>query len=132
MRKQKRNQTQLRQGDVLVERVDFDAKALPHKVVPREAGRIVLAHGEVTGHAHAIAEAEAEMVELETGERFVVVEGGIRLEAAEGRKLLPGYEGEAGVLLRHEEHHAHGLTPGSYRVIRQREYTPEEIRNVAD
>jgi hypothetical protein len=132
MRENTKKQTQFRQGDVLVERVDFDPKSRPHKVVPRDGGRVVLAYGEVTGHAHAIAEAQAEMIELETGERFIIVKGGIRLESAEGRSLLPSYEGKTGVLLRHEEHHAHGFTPGSYRVIRQHEYSPEEIRNVAD
>jgi hypothetical protein len=105
-------QHQFRQGDVLVERVDFDPTSKPHKAVPRDAGRVVLAYGEATGHAHAIAEADCEMVELESGERFIVT--------------------ERGVSLRHEEHAPVRVPPGSYRVTRQREYSPEEIRNVAD
>lgn len=46
----KRNQ--MRQGDVLL---DFDnpPTALGKKL-PREAGRVVLAHGEATGHTHSI------------------------------------------------------------------------------
>lgn len=102
----------VRQGDVLVELVHDDPRAEPHKVVPRDGGRIVLAYGEATGHCHAIHEPQAEMIELETGERFVVSEVGIRIV--------------------HDEHHAIELPPGKYRIGRQREYSPEEIRNVAD
>lgn len=100
---------QYRQGDVFVSRI----KALPASVttVPRDNGRIVLAYGEVTGHAHAIAELDAELL---------MAEGQVYLRA----------DGE--VVLRHEEHGAITLSPGVYKVTRQREYTPEAIRNVAD
>ena len=43
-----------RQGDVLVQRInatDVPAKA---EEIPRDGGRVVLAYGEVTNHAHAI------------------------------------------------------------------------------
>jgi hypothetical protein len=45
---------QYRQGDVLIERI---AK-MPTSTTPvaRDAGRVILAYGEVTGHAHAIVE----------------------------------------------------------------------------
>ena len=123
MLRKKINRTQFRQGDVLVEKVSFNPKEQLHKVIPREEGRIVLAHGESTGHAHAIADADAELIELETGERFLVT--------------------ARGVSLRHEEHAAVELPPGSYHVVRQREYAPvleddeweddaEDTRYVAD
>ena len=41
-----------RQGDVLVVPVDEIPTGL--KKVPREQGRLVLAHGEATGHAHVV------------------------------------------------------------------------------
>ena len=41
-----------RQGDVLVIRVDDVPSSAVS--VPRDAGRLVLAYGEVTGHAHAV------------------------------------------------------------------------------
>jgi hypothetical protein len=104
--------SQFRQGDVLLEGIGGNVKAQPHKTVPRDGGRIILAYGEVTGHAHAICEQAAEQIALESGERFVCSEIGIRLV--------------------HEEHGAINLPAGNYRVVRQREYTPEEIRNVAD
>lgn len=102
--------TQFRQGDVLVERI----RSIPKDVTPveREAGRIVLAHGEATGHAHAIAAPHAALL-AKGAERFL--------------RVL-----EQPVSLDHEEHSRIELPAGLYRVVRQREYTPEEIRNVQD
>ena len=40
--------------------------------------------------------------------------------------------GDAPVALEHDEHETIQLPPGDYRIIRQREYSPEAIRNVAD
>lgn len=99
-----------RQGDVLLERVN----SLPQGVTPvaREGGRIVLAHGEVTGHAHAIKNRVAKFYQAGNGERF--------LEVPQACSVT------------HEEHGAIPLEPGIYRVKRQREYSPEAIRNVAD
>lgn len=104
-----------RQGDVLVRRV----ADLPKKVeaVVRDANRIVLAYGEVTGHAHSIAEDDACLYRPTDGDlevRFLEV-------------LRDG-----GVELTHQEHDTITLPPGIYEVTRQREYSPEAIRNVAD
>jgi hypothetical protein len=101
-----------RQGDVLITRTTHQ---LTHEAtaVPRDHGRIVLAYGEVTGHAHAIDDALAELFEEKDGQLYLRVS-------------------EGGATIRHEEHGAIGLAPGTYRVIRQREYSPEAIRNVAD
>lgn len=101
-----------RQGDVLVVPVNEIPAGV--KDVPLEAGRLILAHGEATGHAHVV-EGEAQLLEsdvAEMEERFLRVEQ----EAA----------------LVHDEHATIALPPGDYRVIRQREYSPEAIRNVAD
>jgi hypothetical protein len=94
-----------RQGDVLLIRVDglFATKG---RKVSREDGRVVLAHGEATGHAHAI---EAEHADL--------------YEAADGKRLLEVL-GEP-VTLDHEEHGTLTLDPGVYEVRRQREYIPQ-------
>jgi hypothetical protein len=100
-----------RQGDVLVVAVD----AIPGsaKIVDRDRGLVVLAYGEVTGHAHAIADPRAELLEVE-GDQY--------LRVAEGD----------GVSLSHEEHDTIVLPPGEYQVVRQREYKPEAPRRVAD
>lgn len=106
-------QMHFRQGDVLVEAV---ASIPPSaKVKAREGGRVVLAHGEVTGHAHAIAAPNATL--------FSLLDDG-----AEELYL----EADGTVHLRHEEHAEIEIPGGLYRVTRQREYSPEAIRNVAD
>lgn len=102
-----------RQGDVALRRIN----AIPPDVKPvaRDAGRIVLAYGEVTGHAHAIDAPESEATLLTDAEeaRF------LRLVAA--------------VELRHEEHATVTLPPGDYAVVIQREWTDaDEPRQVAD
>ncbi len=103
----------VRQGDVLIERI----AALPAQLskIARENGRVILAHGEVTGHAHAIAAPHCELFTspAEAGVTFLEVR-------------------EAMAALAHDEHSTIELAPGAYRVTRQREYSPEAIRNVAD
>lgn len=122
---------QLRQGDVQLQPV----QALPAGCteIPPEGNRIVLAHGEVTGHAHAIYDhvaerpgaademAEAAIARAQTKARLWRAENGDRfLEVRET------------VTLRHEEHTAHTLAPGIYKLPTQVEYTPAELRRVAD
>lgn len=106
-------QLMFRQGDVLIARVEsIPAEATPIK---RDRGRVVLAYGEVTGHAHAIADRGCDLLEV---------------EGLEDRFLRVLTEG--GVELRHEEHATIPLPPGEYVVRQQREYAPGGIRRVAD
>lgn len=102
-----------RQGDVLVRQV----RSLPKDakdVTPK--GRIVLAHGEVTGHAHAIAEGQAREFSMSDAagavKRFLSV--------------------ASGATVKHEEHAPVELPAGIFEIVQQREYHPEELRNVAD
>ncbi len=102
--------THYRQGDVLLLKVE----ELPKEAVaeqPPEEHRIVLAYGEVTGHAHAVSTAHASMYRVNDTNYLVA---------------------EPGATLVHEEHSAIVLEPGVYRVVRQREYSPREVRFVAD
>ena len=110
--------TLFRQGDVVVrqvrrrERKGADA---------RDRGRIILAHGEVTGHAHEVIAADPTTdIQLPAAHFF---------EEPDGRRFLFI---ERACLLTHQEHGAIALPTGCYEVTRQREYSPEEIRNVAD
>ncbi len=103
-----------RQGDILFLPVDAIPRGL--QAVPLENGRVVVAHGEVTGHAHAVVGPDVEFLaaDLEDiAERFLRIEN----EAAE---------------VRHEEHGTITLPPGDYEVRRQREYAPEAPVYVAD
>lgn len=103
---------QCRQGDVFLERVD----AMPGtaKARQRDNGRVILAYGEVTGHAHVIDTPTKEdaIYDGENGDFY------LRIEDAAG--------------LVHDEHARIDLPAGIYRGRIQREYTPTAIRNVAD
>ena len=102
-----------RQGDVLIRQV----KSIPSNAQPREwKDRIVLAYGEVTGHAHAIDVAEA--VEFTMADAAGVVSRFLKVASE--------------ATIRHEEHAAVVLPDGLYEIVQQREYHPEAIRNVTD
>ena len=96
--------TMVRQGDVLLVRIE----AIPDTARPvaRDNGRVVLAYGEVTGHAHAISSAAATQLHDDI-ERY------LRLTSA--------------ATLQHEEHAAIELAPGTYRIVIQREYVPAPV-----
>lgn len=102
-----------RQGDVLIERVE-SVPATATKQKP--SARITLALGEATGHHHDLCVTDpADWWKQGEGlneEKFVVVE-----KPAE---------------ITHQEHSTINVPSGTYRITRQREYSPEAIRNVAD
>jgi hypothetical protein len=94
----------LRQGDVLLIQLD----RLPEDAVREpDWGRLALAEGEATGHAHVVSSRRASLHRLdEWDERYLLVEG--------SRPLA----------LRHEEHDPIPVPPGVWEVRRQREYRP--------
>ena len=95
---------QYRQGDVLL--VEIDQPLRTGKPINPEEGRIILARGELTGHAHAIQEGDGNAKFFEgTGDRrYLFLREIERLE--------------------HEEHGSIVLEPGWYEVRKQREYDP--------
>lgn len=100
---------QYRQGDVLL--VEIDSLPSELKPVPLDQARVILAYGEVTGHAHAIEGALTVLYQRED-KRYLSV--------------------PIGAVLRHEEHAELPIAPGVYQVIRQREYQHDGWRQVAD
>lgn len=111
-------QTMFRQGDVLVMKVDKKPKG-DWRIAKREGGRIVLAHGDATGHEHAIAGKTAKLLRPKepTGEAWrddaiLVVDRAVQLT--------------------HEEHAPIKLVKGIYVVRRQREHSPQSILAVID
>lgn len=103
-----------RQGDVLlVPCTEIPAGACEEAA---ENGRVVLARGEQTGHAHAMSSARVRYFREDgSGSGFIRVAGSAPVE------------------LRHEEHAPLAIPPGTYRVVRQREYQPRAApRAVAD
>ena len=98
---------QFRHGDVMLE----EASSLPSNL--RKAQHTILAHGEITGHCHRIAENGA-------ADLYDTPEGMFLKVTAESASLV------------HDEHAMITLQRGLYRVWRQREYSPEEIRTIRD
>jgi len=96
---------QVRQGDILL---------VPCAQIPctaseqaAEEGRIVLARGETTGHAHAMAADRVRYFREDgTGQAYIRIDG------------------NRPAALAHEEHSSLLVGPGDYRVVRQREYEP--------
>ena len=100
----KGEQMKYRHGDVLIQKVNgVKGKKLNH---------LVLAEGEITGHAHRITEGAAELYEHE-GVLFLRV-------LSETASLT------------HEEHKGIKLPQGDYQITIQREFTPDGWRTVAD
>lgn len=110
----------IRQGDVAVKATTKTPSA--HAKAITDNGRTILAYGEVTGHAHEVITDAPPL----TGDDVPAQQ---LFEEPDGTRLLV-VRGPA--TLRHEEHAPLSIPAGTYEVIRQVEYHPEAIRNVAD
>jgi hypothetical protein len=106
-----------RQGDILIipaNEKEIQAAQEKGSAVARENDRLILAYGESSGHAHAIAEKHVDLLTYQ-GARFLVAESLFTLS--------------------HEEHNPIAIPAGQYRVVRQREFNPSidhPIQYVAD
>jgi hypothetical protein len=101
---------QYRQGDVFIQEIE----TLPKDVKKQNSkGKIILALGEATGHHHSIEVTEAT-------ESFVDAAGLLFLNLKED------------TVLTHQEHAPIEINRGTYKVTIQKEYTPQEIRDVQD
>lgn len=100
-------------GDVLINPISSLPKNLK-KISPR-GDRYILADGEATGHAHAIAD-------IANSDLYQDSDGTLYLQCHKS------------VDLTHEEHHTQTIQPGIYEVGRVVEVDPfdEEIRKVQD
>ena len=96
---------QYRQGDLLFVRQDTRPEAT---LTARQSNVIVT--GEATGHAHR----------LQAGTILEAPDGALYLDVTQTTQVI------------HEEHGPITLDPGLWLVVRQREYSPEAIRTVAD
>lgn len=147
-----------RQGDVALMPTTIPATA---KEVRRKQGeRLVVRHGEATGHAHAFYGPKVKMFR-EDGSGGVsyrvlgdhpagamaatMVADEAHAFLAETPLGLVKFDKQHATfaddvietatpfsLLTHDEHHAHAIPAGDYTNPPQREYAPEEIRIVAD
>ena len=104
----------IRQGDVLLVRV----KAIPKDAAPVkvEGNKLILAFGEVTGHHHRF-----EFMDTSHNVKMFQTNTGIRyLDVGAPADLL------------HEEHPTARVPAGLWMLPVQVEYTPKELRRVAD
>ena len=101
---------QFRQGDILLIKVSSIPKSA--KKMPAKHGRIILAEGESTGHSHSLDASRASLYIEKNDQVFLLAEDDCTLV--------------------HQEHAPIDVAAASYKVVRQREYQPEGIRNVMD
>ena len=108
------------QGDLLIERVPDVA---PSGTVEEnaEGAALVLAEGEESGHRHAIRE----RVTMFRDDRLA-------RDIPEGLYIGHVQVGSAYARVTHEEHAPLTLPQGTYRVRRQRELGPRDVRVLAD
>lgn len=106
----------LRQGDVKILKIN----SLPQGEIKdaKDNGVAVLAYGEVTGHKHQISQGEV---------NFVTIGDANNMFAPKFLEVI-----SETAILTHEEHFPITLDRGIYEISIQREYFPEEIRNVMD
>lgn len=112
-----------RQGDVLLRKVNRRPRR-KMELVPKVDGKIVLAHGEATGHAHVIEDESKAILSRDESNR-------IWLEIFSPTKLIHGDLST----LQNGDHDEIALGRGTYQVTRQREYAPRAntgVRYVED
>lgn len=114
-----------RQGDVFISFVGNDCPVSSLEPVDREQGKIVLAHGEHTGHSHCVVaekEKDAEyFYDMENNRFFLQVNRPVEIKHLKHGKNWTG------------EHHTLKVTkPGWYQVAHQQEVVRGELRRVID
>ena len=106
--------TVFRQGDVCLIAVDAIPKEA--KKQPAKGRKVILALGEATGHHHRF-----EFRDTSHNVKLYVADGGARyVHVTKAADLL------------HEEHSTVKVPAGKYLIPQQVEYTPAELRRVAD
>lgn len=108
------------QGDLLIERVP-DVEPSGRVVAAKDGEGFVLAEGEATGHMHAIRNHMA-----------YFRDDGLARDIPANLYIGHVRVGSAPASIDHDEHDTIMLGPGTYRVRRQRELDPSEVRVVSD
>jgi len=104
-----------RQGDILLQEI----ARLPANLVkvPSKEGKLVLAEGEITGHAHTMTDNDCALFAIAASDGIQYGTDGFGQAACLTVR-------KANALLAHEEHATLIIPKGFYRVIKQREYSP--------
>lgn len=112
----------IRQGDVLLVRMTKSAITDKHREIPREKGRVILAIGESSMHAHVFRDPGVCMLRSEGIGDAVVTVADLCDLVTEGGEPAPGVPRHAPI----------AVPPGTYRLVIQREWAGEEVRTVQD
>ena len=108
------------QGDLLIEQVP-DVGPSGRRIAPRSDGVMIVAEGEHTGHSHRFHDAVVMFRDdaLAWDVPSALYVGHVRVDV-DAAKLL------------HEEHAPVTLPRGTWRIRRQRELEPNDVRYIAD
>jgi hypothetical protein len=123
MSKSKKRPWQKAQGDLLVEEIKAIPEGFTTVVKPDEHGRHVVASGEATGHHHVLrAPGVCQLAREGISDRVVTTTDLSELLHDQGTdRYVPTLD-----------HAPIALPPGTYRVIRQREWVGQGARRVED
>lgn len=108
------------QGDLLIERVP-DVEPSGSMIPGRWGEGYVLAEGEATGHMHAVR-----------NHIMFFRDDGLARDIPANLYIGHVKVGSDAARIDHDEHDTIMLGPGTYRVRRQRELDPSEVRLVSD
>lgn len=111
----------IRQGDILL--IPVNENSVPGEYEMRPLRKTIIGLGEVSGHTHTLEKAQWLIDACEDLQQF----------AATGQSDNPVFVNVSKeTSLQHQEHDTLIVPAGVYEIRRQREYTPEQIRFVAD
>jgi hypothetical protein len=105
------------QGDILILKIDELPDVALKEVHSEDGYNIIVTHSE-TGHHHVMEREKVQMFENTDNE----LEAFLTVHRDASLKHLRDYD----------THEPISMGPGNYKIIRQREYTPEGYRRVAD
>ncbi len=113
----------VRQGDVLLIRASAKTVTPHHHSVPREGGRVVVAVGETSLHAHVMRDPSVCMLAREgVSDRVLTVGADLVTLMLEGGESAPGVP----------RHGSIDVPGGTYIVRTQREWSGQEVLNAQD
>ena len=120
----------MRQGDVLL----IPVSAIPFSLKSSTPAKVVLAYGEVSGHHHRFESGNVTAFykegDADVGAQPIAGGGRLRGTATQVDFITVA---KTSAPLVHEEHTAITVEPGSYRVVRQREFDMlAGVRSVVD
>ncbi len=121
-----------RQGDVFF--IEMPKAEVEGRRIKREGGRLIIARGETTGHAHAVKDAGVALLEAaELSQVWEAALAEIDFDIAHVKSAPIRYlEAERPFQVVHEEHDAISFESGQVLIVHQREYAPDALRRVLD